>query len=212
MHWWWELCWLREREPQGRTRSPSRTGSSPTANTYASCVDTNGGYVPNVSSYCKADNSTQTVYIAGLGPRMKQWTQQTLDFSWGTLDLTIVYHSTPVLSGSAETDTVYAILENDPTFELGTLGRAWCEDKDGITTRCDQHYVEYNGTLLAGRSDIELWQIACHETGHTFGLTHGSDASPSVSDQHADFRCMKTEPVNDHLVGPENSAVINANY
>ena len=84
----------------------------------------------------------------------------------------------------------------------GFVGWTWCDAVAG-SLQCDQHYAkfEYN----PGRA------LACHETGHAVGLTHGSDADPHVSDEQSDFACMRT-PVVDELLGAHNASQINSTY
>lgn len=55
--------------------------------------------------------------------------------------------------------------------------------------------------------------LACHETGHAVGLTHGNLASPITSNTNSDLGCMVT-PLNTSLpnLGTSNVANINATY
>jgi len=83
---------------------------------------------------------------------------------------------------------------------------AWCND--AVTdTRCDQHYNAY-------RSDTPGRGLACHESGHAVGLTHGSDASPKVSNGENSLGCSQ-EPVpatNTGQLGGHNRALIDGTY
>lgn len=93
-------------------------------------------------------------------------------------------------------------------------GRAWCEDEHtGVA--CDQHYVEFNGVLLAGATDGELWAVACHETGHTLGLLHGNQNDPPVPGNHPDLSCMQhavSLAQLPNMVGGANVAFVNQHY
>jgi hypothetical protein len=55
--------------------------------------------------------------------------------------------------------------------------------------------------------------LACHETGHTTGLTHGFDAYPQVPNDHYELRCLRDPvPTLDPYVGAHNVQQINLAY
>lgn len=84
--------------------------------------------------------------------------------------VTVAYQSSCDYSSGTETDVVW-----DTADLSGTVrGRAWCEDwDDGL---CDQSYVELDvAELNEGSNDeVDTTKTACHELGHTVGLTHHS--------------------------------------
>ena len=86
-----------------------------------------------------------------------------------------------------------------------TIGFTWCDDAVSAR-RCDQHYVRF-------RFDRINAELACHETGHAVGLTHGHEAAPRESQTAAELGCMETPNSGrrPHL-GGHNKAEINATY
>lgn len=62
----------------------------------------------------------------------------------------------------------------------------WCDDAvNGALYKCDQAYINIRSTSY-GRA------LACHETGHAVGLTHGYDASPRTDNSAALLGCIVT--------------------
>lgn len=174
-----------------------------------------------VTFFCMADNTTHTVYLGYLGPQFTGAVEYTLDHSYETTDLTIEYEATPDLDGGSETDTVYVTCEtcfSDPD----ALGRAWCDDDVNGTVRCDQHYVRFHsdytveiyGNYLTGTEQGGWRQLACHETGHSIGLTHGAEAYPAMSNQSTALQCMRTPQTLDGpwypIIGAHNISLINS--
>jgi len=164
-----------------------------TANLNHNC--SNGGL------FCQTDNATLTVFLQGnlsSGANIR-WT---LDGSWNTTDLNVTYHSSPSYSGTSETDIIYQY--NPSRVPSGADGVAWCDGVGSNFTECDQHYVAF-------RSSNPSRGLACHETGHAVGLTHGANASPAVSQTNTHLQCMTT-PVQTVYVGAHNVAQVNATY
>jgi len=159
----------------------------------------------SVPGPCRADNYTHTVATVFLVNPMHNQTKDTLDDRYEPLtDLNIVYHASNQIkwSGSAETDVIYWLSSGPPV--AGFAGIAICDDAN---VSCDQFYVYYNTTQVAAFSTdySYLEKLACHETGHTTGLVHGGEASPSISNTHSQLRCMKTGYTNsDKVPGPHN--------
>jgi hypothetical protein len=165
-----------------------------TANFDSACLD--GGH------FCRTDNAALTVYRGtGLSSTGRANIAWTLNNSWNTTDLNVSYHSSPVTSGGAETDIVYQ--HNPGRVPANLDGYAWCNDAVG-PQECDQHYVAF-------RSVSPSRGLACHETGHAVGLTHGQNASPRVSQTNAALACMTT-PVQSDLVGSHNVGQVNSHY
>jgi hypothetical protein len=168
----------------------------PTQNFNSACTD--GGH------YCQTDNATLTVYrqgslsstgIANIG--------DTLNNSYDTTVLSVSYAGSSVsYTGSAETDIIYQ--QNASRVPSGEDGWTWCDDAVS-STRCDQHYVAF-------RLATPYIELACHETGHAVGLTHGNDAYPAVSIHDNSLACMTTHPIESRWLGTHNTQEINYSY
>jgi hypothetical protein len=103
-------------------------------------------------------------------------------------DLAIHYDSSPVFSGTAQTDIVYQESEAALPLPSGYRGMTWCNDDVGSEAyECDQQYVRIqspDGYRIFGGG------LACHETGHAVGLLHGSEAYPVISSADTRLGCM----------------------
>ena len=127
--------------------------------------------------------------------------RDTLDNSFDTTSLTVSYPGIPVYTGSAETDIIYQA--NASRIPSGAVGFTWC-DSAASYYQCDQHYVAFRPSTPGA-------DLACHETGHAVGLTHGSYASPVLSDSDTRLCCLTT-PVLSRWLGSNNAEGINAAY
>lgn len=87
---------------------------------------------------------------------------------------TVTFDSSCQFTGSGETDVVWFELELP-----GLDGKAPCEDYDN--GRCDQYYAQIDDDV---NGELDESQTACHELGHTVGLSHGS------------WDCMAGDPPN----------------
>jgi hypothetical protein len=154
---------------------------------------------------CQTDNATLTIHKANtLTDFGKQNVDQTLFGSYDTTDLNVYKHPDPIWTGPGETDVIYRVNAND--VPDGHLGGVWCDDaSNGAIAECDQFYAAFRNQPSVA--------LACHETGHTVGLTHGSDAYPQVPDDHYDLRCLRDPLIStDPYVGPHNVDQIDDTY
>lgn len=161
--------------------------------------------------FCRQDNDYVTVWRkSSLSSDGKRNIALTLNSHYVETDLTIDFQTSDQVetSGSTETDIMY----EEGTVPDGFNGFAWCNDsitQDGENRRCDQHYARF----ASATPSVEL---ACHETGHTVGLTHGNVADPDAGvsvDNHTDsLKCMTTQPIEFGYVGPHNHDEINETY
>lgn len=153
----------------------------------------------------QTDNAAVYFYMDSNGDYMlesydKSVVNNMLDAQYRPTDLSFHYDSTPVFSGSAETDTIW----QEGTVSGSAEGRAWCNDTVGAY-ECDQHYIRIEpGWYNAG--------ITCHEMGHAVGLTHGADAYPSVAQNTYSLRCMRTPTSSGDILGSHNKGQINGAY
>lgn len=170
----------------------------PTANYPDACAAPSGSYSVN----CQTDNSTLTYFSQGsLSAYSRTQISSVLNNQFDPTDLNVSYENPPVYTGGAETDIIY-LLE---TLPLGVAGWTRCDDPiDSV--KCDQHYVSF-------ASDFWAQHITCHESGHAVGLTHGAQASPSISNTDPSLACMKTaDNYNSNGLGTHNIGQINGTY
>jgi hypothetical protein len=182
-----------------RATEPDYDNMYPTNNLILPCDDSSmSGRI-----FCQTDNAGVSYFaqdsIGAIGRG------NIIDNAGGQLDPTDLYtnyDSSPSYSGSAETDIIY---QESTDLPSGTIGVTWC-DNAVDTVRCDQHYVR----TIAGNPSHA---VICHETGHSVGLTHGSDAYPRVaSDSTTSLGCMRTPLTSDTTLGAHNVSEINATY
>jgi hypothetical protein len=171
----------------------------PTLNYNTSCY---GGGMPNSAPICQSDNSglsygwESTISSTGRSTIASVMTNQ-----YDPTHFTTRLENPPVYGGGAETD----ILFQQSTSGLldSEYGTTWCNDAvDDF--KCDQHYVRLR------YSSPGTW-IACHESGHAVGLTHGTTASPTISDNDPSLACMmRTTPST--VLGTHNKYMIDGTY
>lgn len=178
------------------TGLPDVDNIRPTANYdngRTSCI-ANG--IPALAEYCLQDNYSVVAYVNDVSSTgLRNAILATLD-DLEASDLAVSVTNNPEYAAhnNAETDIIYRI-DNNMNIAAGL---AFCEDEDD-GNRCDQHYVIFDqGEYCAGLSPAncadpdQIQRITCHETGHTVGLTHGDDASPSAGLLDTRLGCLKT--------------------
>jgi len=167
----------------------------PTANYHPSCIDGNPG-----DPFCQTDNADLTVWREGsLTSTGKANIASVLNNEFAPTDLVVIFASTPSYSGSAETDIIY----QQGSVPGTDIGLTWCNDAV-TSTKCDQHYNRFD-SASPGTA------IACHETGHAVGLTHGQQASPQLSNEDTSLQCMRKSAPTSNL-GTHNTGMINVTY
>jgi len=197
------VCWSAAFVTGGATNAAALSYDSmyPTENTTWGCVN---GTISVAADTCKTDNSDVTVFLqASLTSAAKTTIKERLTNQYAATDLSVTVQTAGVYSGSSETDIVYL---QSASGMPGTLaGIAWCNDAVS-TTRCDQAYVQF-------RYDTFSSELACHETGHAVGLTHGVNAYPRQSNTSSALGCMET-PVSGSRsgLGANNIYQINSTY
>ncbi|MHC5260812.1 hypothetical protein ACYSUO_23260 [Streptomyces sp. UC4497] len=161
---------------------------------------------------CLTDNATVYYYMDSGGEyelesEDRHYVQETFRTEFSPTDLEIHYDSNPTFSGSGETDIIYQ--EGSTNLDSDSDGVTWCNDggdPDLARFECDQQYIRIRG------NGTYSYDMACHETGHAVGLTHGSDAYPAISDHNNALACMTTSPVETWSLGSSNTQNINAVY
>lgn len=173
---------------------------------------------PNVAicpgTVCLADGFQHSVVIElSSGSRMDQATRWSLDNSYETV-VNILYNSTHANT----TDAVYV-----STTDGSAWARYECRIR-GVEHRCDHAHIFYNGDRMRASglysdsaNDVAFQRsTACHETGHSFGLTHWESGNWRTAQERADAEdgvlgCMKTGTTNaDTFVRAHNVAHIDA--
>jgi hypothetical protein len=150
--------------------------------------------------FCQTDNASLNVFReASITATGKANIAAALNEEYAPTDLGITFASTPSYSGSAETDIIYQQGDVSGT----AVGIAWCNDAVSAL-KCDQHYNRFD-------SSTPSKALACHETGHAVGLTHGQNASPALAQGDDSLGCMTT-PVETSDLGTHNTWMINATY
>lgn len=159
------------------------------------------------SIVCQTDNGGVSVFMqSSVSAAMEPLIERALDNSFDPIPgISITYVSTPTYSGSAETDIIY----QQGTLPSGVVGMYWCNDAvDSSQYRCDQGYVRFRASTT-----YERRSLACHETGHAFGLLHGANASPTTSNTSSKVGCMRT-PFSEsaYVLGANNAGQIEETY
>lgn len=182
----------------------------PNANAYG-CVDSTQA---NSTHVCQTDNSDVSWWIDDhdiddtTSPNdtpAETNINKTMANSYDGTDLHTYYDTTPKTTGAGETDVVYVSNPGGFGNHDDLIGFTWCDDAiTGSNYACDQQYVNF-------RSPNATRALACHETGHAVGLTHGEDADPVLPNQDARLNCM-VKKVNNNLQYIDDNNVANINF
>jgi hypothetical protein len=168
-----------------------------TANFNIDCFD---GTLAGGGIFCQTDNAGLTVWREGSIPAGSERTNVggVLADEFRPTDLSVTFVKSPVYSGDAETDIIY----QKGDVPSGTAAITWCNDAVS-DLQCDQHYNRYDTFIDKN--------IACHESGHAVGLTHGQQASPKLSDSDNSLGCLQvlTQPP---TLDAHNKQLINDTY
>ena len=80
----------------------------------------------------------------------------------------------------------------------GTIGLATCDSRTGL--KCEQHTVRFDLSYIANATTSEERGLACHELGHSVGLTH-RDSECGCMKSSAPMPAYYTDHDNSHLKG-----------
>lgn len=166
-------------------------GMYPTANYQDLCVSANPP--ASYGTLCQTDNADLYWYADSNDPGELESNDfdsvsSVLSAQFAPTDLAIHYDSTPVFSGSGETDLILQEAEDALPMPVSALGLTWCNDD--VTSElweCDQTYVRIpgpDGFRIFGGS------VTCHEIGHSVGLVHGTEAYPALYEGDSRLGCM----------------------
>mgnify|MGYP001947612537 CR=1 FL=1 len=164
-----------------------------------------------------ADNAGHYVHT-NLGPKLTAAVNDTLDNSYDTTDLAIDRTGNSH-SGSETSITLDVYYWNNHYAPANLYGYEVCIDGNSDPEECDHFHVAFHGDYIVelgyANDALALKAMACHETGHTVGLTHPSDAALPAVDSVDYFRCLQ-DPVTeiDHwpfqLMGAHNVEHVDA--
>jgi hypothetical protein len=173
----------------------------PTANYSFDCRTGENGTV------CQSDNASVSYYMDSGGANKledddKRVVRDVIASEYAPTDLAFSYDSTPSWSGDSETDIYYS----EASVPGSAEGITFCNAVAPRAYRCDQQYVriEGGGHYTPG--------LACHETGHAFGLLHGNRSYPQVGMQDNRLGCMKKSVDFDQPLGSNQKSNINSVY
>jgi hypothetical protein len=159
---------------------------------------------------CQTDNKAVYFYMDSNGAYELESPDRSvvnavIDGEYRPTDLAFHYDSSPVFTGTGQTDIVYQ--EGDAGLGDSVRGVTWCNFPGNDVVDCDQQYVRIRG---AGKY---TYSTTCHETGHAVGLQHGEYAYPPLpNDDIWSLGCMVTPDNNTTFLGELNTSAINATY
>lgn len=153
-------------------------------------------------------NSTTHIVDWDLGPRTGVATYATLFQSYNTTDLTISIPEGVTVDDDAHSVSIDVYYTNGSL--TGLLALTSCLTWSGHL--CTHWHVTYDSDALYGRSDNFLQFVACHETGHTVGLTHPNLDPEGYSSSDPVFACMTTSAGSPINLGAHNVHHINSRY
>lgn len=168
-----------------------------TNNWFRACQDNGWDW-----TFCRTDNRNFAIFReSGFTADGRANIAYTLDNSYNNTVLDVRYASGATYSGDNETDVIYQFKPG--SVPAGYTGWAWCNDAIALEL-CDQGYAAFEfSTPNRG--------IACHETGHNAGLTHGDQAYPAVPNDSVSLHCMH-KTADTYILGDHNVNQINAAY
>ena len=176
---------------------------------FATNFITNGDLVctagPTANTPCMTD-TLELSWNSNLGPRYSTAVLDSLYNSYDTTDLTV----SPYGVHDNSVDVFYATAD----LPGDAVGRYQCVyPVPNNTYRCNHGHVTFDGAMGETLSDYQLKSVACHETGHSVGLTHGQDAYPVMANSNDVLACLQT-PLAQVVptLGTHNTQHINANY
>lgn len=114
----------------------------------------------------------------------------------------------PTPEGQTDVSYWYDNAGGDP-LGYSTFGRYRCliEVAASNPRRCQHAHITFNdsiGSPPLSYTAAERWHLACHETGHSFGLVHPEDAG--LGDDPDPGGCMIQVPLSDYdALGPHNA-------
>jgi hypothetical protein len=168
------------------------------------------------TTYCQADDTKETYWFApsGLSSSEKGEIRSVLNQEYGDTVINPSETDTPVWSASGDGETDLIMDESDLDYWFPGqhfLGVSWCEDMKNLY-QCDQAYAFFDISATAYLGHSGYTSLACHEIGHTFGLTHPGMAYPAQVNPDDRFKCMNLSSFIYTGPGTNNKTQINQVY
>jgi hypothetical protein len=140
-----------------------------------------------------ADNPGQSYYYdAGHTAGARAATTWTIEYSYQPTDMNWYYTTTGIHTSNDIWYTVDPVA--DPYIGLTTCRALMDIDE------CEHWHVVYDEPWWIDASDVSRRSLACHETGHTVGLKHGS------------YGCLEEGQTWNQYLGTHNTSHINSRY
>lgn len=169
------------------TLSPARAGH------FSGATGTTGCVVVNM-----ADNATHSFYYSAAVPQyMRDALNSIRAVSYDPTDINTVTSTDP----NSGTDVVayqqdYTVFCNQAWHSpggSGVIGNTQCVSLVASNGRCQKHEIRFDESFVSTAPTSWRNHLACHETGHTLGLSHRvspvnscmwSDVTTQATDQH----------------------------
>lgn len=161
--------------------------------------------VTSTARPCMGDTVNHDYYGGYLGPSMGNATFEALYLTYDTTNVNVVV--TSPYQSNPWTDIVFTYGPLAGT----TVGLYQCDD-DLSGWRCDRSIITYDDVDIASYTGSQLRRLACHEIGHSLGLTHGSDAKDNYDNGDDELGCLQTPLQDGVYLLNHGTRHINNNY
>lgn len=158
---------------------------------------------------CTAD-SYRHDFDWDLGPRMGSATFDSLYNTYDTTDLEILLNGS--VNDSTHSENVDVYFRAD--LVVGGWAKTSCQDPVDTSHWCNHNHVIFDTEEMVDTldSDAFLKKAACHEIGHSVGLTHPSADNHGVSESSDYFGCMRPGVSTYPYLGAHGASHIDAYY
>ncbi len=151
-----------------------------------------------------ADGGTHWFHYVSLNSAVQSAVAWTRTYNYDPTDVNTGYDSTldsatDVIVRNQDYTTYCGFTWHTPTSP-GTIGLATCDSLSGL--KCEQHTVRFDISYFNAANQSNERGLACHEIGHTLGLTH----------RDADNGCMKTNAPQNTYLTDHDKAHLNTYY
>ncbi|HEV7720839.1 MAG TPA: hypothetical protein VGO60_06125 [Iamia sp.] len=153
---------------------------------------------------CLQDGGPHYYYVGNLGPQMRTAVSGTMNGSYGTV-FPVAARDVGTLEST--TDLGYWYNTQIAGLPSGDAGVYECQSWVGGSNppKCIHAHVIFNSKMGTTWNYVpaQLQMVACHETGHSFGLVHPDDIdAPNRTDWYG---CMTTPVSGYYPLGSHNA-------